>query len=228
MVFGPVRLPRSSTGPLPRLFSELVALSTSRPELRRSKYMADGGLIVSVGQSSSAGLPRQGFASFFTGALDTGWACTAAATVTRAIVLFSALRTGATLVRAVRVEVQDLSRLFDAGDGTTQLTREPHHPRHEVGVAGQLLRLVEKVVLEPGANVPAGDEAVRVDRQLGTAGRAHRPGRALGQPAAQVLDLLDLGRNARAGDADHELDPKRLLEQSLLEQLQREPDVARV
>src|SRR3954453_17780966 len=99
IVFGPLRLPRSSTGPLPRLFSELVALSTSRPELRRSKYMADGGLIVSVGQSSSAGLPRQGFASFFTGALDTGWACTAAATVTRAIVLFRARRAGATSAR---------------------------------------------------------------------------------------------------------------------------------
>ena len=37
IVFGPVRLPRSSTGPLPRLFSELVARSTSRPELRRSR-----------------------------------------------------------------------------------------------------------------------------------------------------------------------------------------------
>src|SRR3954463_14541980 len=73
IVLGPARRPRSSTGPLPRLFSELVARSPSRPELRRSKYMLDGGLIVTVGQSSSAGLPRHGFASFLTGALETGW-----------------------------------------------------------------------------------------------------------------------------------------------------------
>src|SRR3954451_18087819 len=141
IVFGPLRLPRSSTGPRPRLLSELVARSTSRPELRRSKYMADGGLIVSVGQSSSAGFPRQGFASFSTGALDTGCACTAAASVTRARVLFSARRTGATLVRAVRLELQDLSRLVHARDGPAQLTGEPHDSGHELGVARQLLRL---------------------------------------------------------------------------------------
>src|SRR3954467_1840222 len=111
IVFGPLRLPRSSTGPRPRLLGELVARSTSRPELRRSKYMADGGLIVSVGQSSSAGLPRQGFASFFPGALDPGCAGPAGGAVMRAIVLFSSLRPGASLVRVVRVEVQDLSRL---------------------------------------------------------------------------------------------------------------------
>src|SRR3954451_4285421 len=207
IVFGPLRLPRSSTGPRPRLLSELVARSTSRPELRRSKYMADGGLIVSVGQSSSAGVPRQGVASFFTGALENGWAGTAAATVTRARMLFRAGRTGGTLVRAVRVELQDLARFFDAGHRAAQLAGEPHHSRHQVGVAGQLLRLVEEVVLESGAHVAARDEAVRVDRQLGAARRADRPRRALGQPAAQVLDLLDLGRHARAGDAHHELDP---------------------
>src|SRR3954453_13377643 len=112
IVFGPLRLPRSSTGPRPRLLSELVARSTSRPELRRSKYMADGGLIVSVGQSSSAGFPGQGFASFSPGAPQTGGGGGAAATVTRARMLFSTGRTGGTLVRAVRVELQDLARLF--------------------------------------------------------------------------------------------------------------------
>src|SRR6476469_4253057 len=104
IVFGPRRRPCSSTGPRPRLFRELVARSTSRPELRRSKYMLAGLLIVSVGQSSSAGSSRQGFASF-TVALDTGWA--AAALSARASVVVSAARIAGTL-EGVSGEAQDL------------------------------------------------------------------------------------------------------------------------
>src|SRR3954453_18944200 len=112
IVFGPLRCARSSIGPLPRLFRELVARSTSRPELRRSKYIPDGLLIVSVGQSSSAGSSRHGFACF-TVALDTGWAPIAARA--RASVVVSTARTSGTL-DGVPGKAQDLTRLFDAGD----------------------------------------------------------------------------------------------------------------
>src|SRR3954451_20415647 len=162
MVFGPRRRPCSSTGPKPRLFSELVARSTSRPELRRSKYMLAGLLIVRVGQSSSAGSSRQGFASF-TVALDTGWAPTAAR-ASASVVVVRAARMFATL-DGVPGKAQDLTCLFDAGHGAPQLLGQADHPGHEVGVARQPLRLVEEVVLESRAHVAAGDQAVGVERE---------------------------------------------------------------
>ncbi len=124
--------------------------------------------------------------------------------------------------------LEDLPGFVDACHWPSQLGGQPDDARHEVGVRGQLIGPVVEVVLEAGAHVAAGDQAVGVERQLGSARRAHRPRRAGRQQTAQVLDLLDGRRHTRARDADDELHTQRVVEQALLLELKRQAHVAGV
>jgi len=73
-----------------------------------------------------------------------------------------------------------------------------------------------------------GEDAVGVERQLRAADRADRPWPAVGNHPPQVLDHLDAGRHAAAGHAEHELHHHRVVEETLVEQLQGQADVAGV